>query len=263
MTVLRLKQLQAEFCDFILHGRNQDQLAEQLCSPNEQESVQRLDVYRDAYFIRLEAALAHDFPVCERILGQTEFARQAGDYVVAQPSASPSLRNLGDGFAAWLQAHAAAAIADLADIEWAAMRVFDGPNSVPVDASAILTLAPEDWAALSVDLVPTLSLLSLTSNADEVWRDRRDETELKSAAAKSIAISRNEEFQPNLTVLDDSVFTVLQALGKESSLAAVSEHLATKEDAETVPQLLAKALLTAFAHNWVADVQTLKQEHVI
>ncbi len=256
MTVPRLTHLQSEFCEFLMYGRGQGRLVEQLRAPDRQQSVQRLDVYRNGYFIRLEAALAHDFPSCERILGRSEFARQAGDYVVALPSVSPSLRNLGNGFADWLRSHKGAAIADLADIEWAAMWVFDGPNSVPADSSAILAYAPEDWPTLSVDLVPTLVLLSLSSNADEVWRDRRDKTKLKSAAARSLAISRNEKFQPNLTILNDSVFTVLHALGAESSLAAVSEHLAKTEDANTVPQLLAKALLTAFAHDWVADVRT-------
>ena len=246
-----------------MYGRGQDRLVEQLRAPNEQQSVKRLDVYRNGYFIRLEAALAHDFPSCERILGRPEFARQAGDYVVAIPSVSPSLRNLGDGFANWLRAYKGAAIADLADIEWAAMWVFDGPNSEPTDSSAILAYAPEDWATLSVDLVPTLVLLSLASNADEVWRDRRDKTRLKSAPARSLAISRNEKFQPSLAILNDRVFAVLHALSAESSLAAVSEHLAKTEDADTVPQLLAKALLTAFAHDWVADVQTSSMEHVI
>lgn len=256
MTVPRLTRLQSEFCEFLMYGRGQDRLVEQLRAPDRRQSVQRLDVYRNGYFIRLEAALAHDFPSCERILGRPEFARQAGDYVVALPSVSPSLRNLGHGFADWLRSHKGAAIADLADIEWAAMWVFDGPNSVPADSSAILAYAPEDWATLSVDFVPTLTLLSLTSNADEVWRDRRDKTKLKSASAKSLAISRNEKFQPSLTILNDRVFAVLHALSAESSLAAVSEHLAKTEDTDTVPQLLAKALLTAFAHDWVADVRT-------
>ncbi len=256
MTVPRLTRLQSEFCEFLMYGRGQDRLVEKLRAPDRQQSVQRLDVYRNGYFIRLETALAHDFPSCERILGRSEFARQAGDYVVALPSVSPSLRNLGNGFADWLRSHKGVAIADLADIEWAAMWVFDGPNSVPADSSAILAYAPEDWATLSVNLVPTLVLLSLASNADEVWRDRRAKTGLKSAAARSLAISRNEKFQPNLTILNDRVFAVLHALSAESSLAAVSEHLAKTKDMDAVPQLLAKALLTAFAHDWVADVRS-------
>ncbi len=263
MTVPQLKQLQLEIYDFMVHGRGQERLLKQLRSPDELQSVQRLDVYRNAYFIRLEAALAHDFPACERVLGTTEFARQAGDYVVAQPSTSPSLRDLGNGFADWLRAHADSAVADLADIEWAAMRVFDGPNAVPVDSSAMQAFVPEDWAMMSVDLVPTLSLLSLTSNADEVWRDRRNETELKSARPKSIAISRNEDFQPNLTALDDAVFEALSMLNKESSLDVVSGQLLTTVNVEEVPELLARVLLTAFAHGWVANVQSMYQEQVI
>lgn len=260
MTAPRLTQLQSALCDFILHGRNQDALLEQIATPDRQQAVLRLDVYRNAYFIRLEAALAHDFPACERVLGQADFARQAGDYVVTQPSTSPSLRDLGDGFADWLRAHCTDAIGDLADIEWAAMRVFDGPNTVPAEASVMQAFGPDAWPTLYVELVPTLSLLILSSNADAVWRDQRGATELESTAPKPIAISRNEVFQPNLVSLDEGVFAALDSLHEEPSLAAVGEQLASVHDAQAVPELLAKALLTAFAHGWVADVRN-EAEH--
>jgi len=260
MSAGHLKKLQSEFSDFVMHGRNEDRLIEQLCAPKSRHSVQGLDVYRDAYFIRLEAALAHDFPACERILGQEEFARLAGDYVVAQPSVSPSLRDLGKGFADWLRVHTGAAIADLAEIEWAVMRVFDGPDCVPVDSASMEQFAPEDWASLSVELVPTLTLLSQTSNADDVWCDRQGEIKLQNAAAKTLAISRNENMQPNLTILDNRSSMVLIALSKEGSLASASESLADLATVDEIPELLAKALLTAFAHNWVSVVSNSKQE---
>jgi hypothetical protein len=262
VTADRLEKLQSTFSEFLMYGFYQDELLEQLASTSDQQSVQRLDVYRNGYFIRLEAALAHDFPACERILGRAEFVRHAGDYVVALPSISPSLRNLGHGFAGWLRAHAGAAIADLADIEWAVMQVFDGPDCVAADSTSMEQFAPEDWAMLRVALVPTLTLLSLTSNADDVWNDHQDEINLQSSVARSLAISRNDKFQPNLTVIDDHVFRVLYILNEEVSLAVVSESLADLIDVAEVPQLLAKVLLTAFAHDWVASVGQLKLEHL-
>jgi len=46
----------------------------------------------------------------------------------------------------------------------------------------------------------------------------------------------------------------------EGSLATASESLANHADVDEISELLAKALLTAFAHNWVSGVSNSKQE---
>jgi len=248
----RLNELQSVFCKFLLRGLHEGQIAAQLRPPSKRQAVQRLDIYRNGYFTRLEKALAHDFPISARVLGQTAFARMAGEYVLAHPSQNPSLRLLGHGFADWLRAHAGAANADLADIEWAIMTVFDGPDCTTVKSDRMDAFTPNDWANMYVTLVPTLTLLSLMSNADGVWRERGEGRKLEQASSRCIAISRGEQFQPILQDLDAPSFAILDALSREPCLAIMSERLAQRRDSEKVPELVAKALHIAFANNWVA-----------
>ena len=252
MTISLLEKLQTNFCEFLLHGRHEAQIGAQLRSPGKRQAVQRLDIYRNGYFIRLEKALAHDFPISARVLGQSAFARMAGEYVLAHPSQNPSLRLLGHGFADWLRAHAGAANADLADIEWAIMTVFDGPNCIAAKSDRMDAFTPNDWANMYVTLVPTLTLLSLTSNADIVWQERGEGRQLEQASNRCIAISRGEQFRPILQGLDATSFAVLDALAKEPHLAIMSECLAHQQDPDKVPEQVAKALHIAFANNWVA-----------
>ena len=256
----RLGAFQSDFCGFLFHGRHEDRIAAQLRLPGKQQAVQRLDIYRNAYFIRLEKALAHDFPMSSRILGQKAFSRLAGEYVLAHPSESPSLRYLGDQFANWLRIHTGTAIADLAAIEWAVMQVFDGPDCIPAKTNRMEAFTPDDWANLNITLVPTLMLLSLTSNADRVWLARGEGGKLEEKSSRWIAVSRGERFQPRLYNLDAASFSVLNALGKEPQLAVVSERLAQRQDPEKVPQQVAKALHIAFAHSWVAALSTPNSE---
>ncbi len=243
-----------------MHGRYEDQIAAQLRSPSKRQAVQRLDIYRNGYFIRVEKALAHDFPVSERTLGQKRFARLAGDYVLVHPSRYPSLRNIGHGFADWLQVHAGTANAELADIEWAIMTVFDGPDCTPVESDRMDAYTPTNWANMCVTLVPTLTLLSLTSNADDVWRERGEGRQLEKASTRCLAISRGEQFRPKLYSLNAMTFAILDALWKEPRLAIMSERLAQRQDSENVPELVAKALHIAFANNWVATVSASNSE---
>ncbi len=260
MSASRLNDLQSIFCEFLLRGLHEDQIAAQLRSPSKQQAVPRLDIYRNGYYTRLEKALAHDFPVSERTLGQKRFARLAGNYVLAHPSRYPSLRNIGHGFAEWLLVHAGTTIADLAYIEWAIMTVFDGPDCTTVESDRMDAFTPTDWANVCVTLVPTLTLLSLTSNADDVWRERGEGRKLEKASTRCVAISRTEQFRPQLYSLNAMTFTVLDALWKEPRLAIMSERLAKRHDSEKVPELVAEALHIAFANKWVAAVSASNSE---
>lgn len=260
MTISRLGKFQTNFCEFLMRGRYENKIAGQLRSPSKRQAIQRLDIYRNGYFIRLEKALAHDFPISARVLGQSAFARVAGEYVLAHPSKYPSLRKYGHVFADWLRVHVGNAIADLADIEWAIMTVFDGPDGASVQSDCMDAFVPNRWANMCVTLVPTLTLLSLASNADDVWLERGEGRKLEKALTRCVAISRGEQFRPKLFSLDSNSFTVLDALRKEPRLAIVSEQLAQQEDSEKIPELVAKALHIAFANKWVADVSAPESE---
>ncbi len=260
MTISLLEKLQTNFCEFLMHGRHEGPIAAQLRSPGKRQAAQRLDIYRNGYFIRLEKALAHDFPISARVMGQSAFARMAGEYVLAHPSQNPSLRFLGHGFADWLRVHAEAANADLADIEWAIMTVFDGRDCTTVKSDRMDAFAPTDWANMYVTLVPTLTLLSLASNADDVWRRRGEGRKLEQASTRCVAISRGEQFRPILQGLDATSFAVLEGLSKEPYLAIMTERLAQRQDSEKAPEVVAKALHIAFANNWVAAVSAPNSE---
>ncbi len=260
MTLSRLVKLQTDFSEFLQRGRHESRIAAQLRPPSINDSSLRLDVYRNGYFIRLEKALAHDFPVTAETLGPETFAREAGEYVQAHPSRHPSLRHAGREFPAWLRSHSGSAVGDLAAIEWAVMRVFDGPDCVPAQADCLEEIAPDAWERLHISLVPTLSVLALTSNADRVWLARGERTDLQPTSTRWIAISRDARIRPNLADLDQGTFAVLNALSTKLCLAKVNEHLAQEYDPENLPEQVAKALHIAFASNWVADASVRDQE---
>ncbi len=257
MMATRLGDFQAQFREFLYRGKHERELAAQVRAGGPTSPIERLDVYRHAYFIRLERALAHDFPVTEKMLGKKAFAHFAGDYALAHPSGSPNLRAFGHSFSAWLRVEENHMLSDLAAIEWAALQVVDGPDAKAVDTHRLQTFAPEDWPRLDIRLVPTLALLALTSNADSVWLAKGEDIELEATTTRYIALWRDEHYRPLLVEVDPDSYAVLTVLAKSSRLVVASERLATQLDPAAVPQRMAAALHQALAHGWVAAIDVI------
>ncbi len=130
----------------------------------------RLAIYAKSYVLRLAECLRAEFPVLAAMIGDEVFNLFAGAYLGARPSRSPSLYDLGAGFADYLAATrppgAAGALAalpaDLARLERAiaesgrAAGLEHEPPAPPLDA-AMLLFQPE----ARLRMPGTLRLLAL------------------------------------------------------------------------------------------------------
>jgi hypothetical protein len=129
----------------------------------------RLSVYASGYFDRLYASLQADHPRLEEALGPERFRQLVGHHLLARPSTSPSLADLGRGLDATLAGLPMAAevpwSVDLARLERTQLEVWlteaGGPAELPEPADA-------DWAAVRLELTPTLRLLRTEWTVD-LW----------------------------------------------------------------------------------------------
>lgn len=130
-----------------------------------QTSIQRLQVYANAYYARLLECLRDEFPALVHTLGEETFNGFAFAYLQAQPSRSYTLSQLGRSFPQFLADtrpdHADGRgspswpdlLVDLATVERTYSEVFDGPG---LEGRRILR--PEDVAAISPDRWPHMRL---------------------------------------------------------------------------------------------------------
>jgi hypothetical protein len=135
------------------------------------DSAARLQVYADAYFLRLRDVLAENFPRLATIVGPERFEDLAHEYLERHPSEHPSLRFLGRELAALLARHAdlAPALADLARLEWARVEVFDAADCEPLTIEALRSIRPDDWPSLRFVPIPALTTLHTAWPAHQVW----------------------------------------------------------------------------------------------
>jgi len=167
-----LARVQREFQDYLLRG---DAAVEARVLGSARVPVaKRLEIYARAYHSRLAAALASNYPVLAKMLGEADFDSLAADYIAAHDSPFFSIRYYGDALAKFLAARAdyaaAPVLAELAQWEWAMTSAFDAADAAPLSAEALARVAPLQWAQLRFRWHPSVQRLTLCWNVPQLWQ---------------------------------------------------------------------------------------------
>jgi len=121
----------------------------------------RVEVYSDAYFLRLHGVLAEDFPATARVVGEGSFDQIARDYLRAFPSENPSVRYLGRKMPGFLETRSDVPpyLGALARLEWLMNAAFDAPDATPLTIDDLRAVAPERWPGMRFRPIPALTLM--------------------------------------------------------------------------------------------------------
>jgi hypothetical protein len=153
--------------------------ASRFIKPNDRlTSFERLEIYNRQYWFRVLSALSEDFPGLHAVLGERLFDAMAKAYLIANPSRSFTLRNLGARMESWLRKNPRWAGAnqnlalDIVRLEWADIEAFDGKTDP--------ALRPEDLSSaagprLKLAIQPYVRLLSFRYPVDDLLLEVRKE----------------------------------------------------------------------------------------
>jgi len=173
-----LKELQERFQAGILAG--DDTILGDVRDSAREDRTVLFGVYRNAYVLRLVEILGNDYEQLHAYLGDEGFAKLARAYVAAHPSDRRNARWFGrhlPAFAAETPPFAGhPEIAELAALEKALDDAFDGPDATPLTIGDLAAVPPEAWPHLTFAPHPTVSRLSFTTNAADIWSALKDET---------------------------------------------------------------------------------------
>ena len=139
-----LSKVQREFQDYLLHG--DAAVTARVLGTARVPAAIRLGIYAGAYHSRLSEALASNYPLLAKLLGESDFSALAAEYIAAHDSPFFSIRYYGDGLAQFLdtrQPYAGAPVlAELAQWEWAMTGVFDAADATPLTHAAPAIAGP-------------------------------------------------------------------------------------------------------------------------
>jgi len=142
-----------------------DNLADVVLPSHSLTSAERVGIYHGMYLMRMEEALAADYPVIHHFLGDEGFYELVREYVQSHPSRSYTLNRLGDlvsqFFAERTDWPQAEFLHDLARFELAMTEVFDEQESPVLGGEELATVRPEDWEYARLSPIAAFRLLEL------------------------------------------------------------------------------------------------------
>ena len=137
-------------------------------------TARRLAIYHHAYRMRLLEALRDTYGHTLRYLGDEAFDAAALAYIETHPALARSLRDYAPDFAVWLtqHLHEEPEAGEIALLDHALRRAFDGPDAEPLSLQDLAAMAAEDaevWTRPVLQLHPNCQRLRLQHNALTLW----------------------------------------------------------------------------------------------
>jgi hypothetical protein len=144
----------------------------EIVSTPEADAKTRLEIYSDAYRLRLIEALATDYVAVKTLAGEEQFERLAHAFIETHPSTYYNVRWFGESFASFLlkAARDQPQLSQMAEFEWAMTLAFDAPDEPALTVEEMAGVQPEAWPEMTFTLHPSLQRRRLNFNVPEIWK---------------------------------------------------------------------------------------------
>ncbi|MEM7035585.1 MAG: DNA-binding domain-containing protein, partial [Bacteroidota bacterium] len=210
-------------------------------------AAQRLQIYHQGYFARLFHCLETQFPALQQALGEDLFRDFCKGYLFQHPSQSHTLADLGEKFPDYLAATRPDREAppeeraswpdfmiELARLEYASFRVFDGPG---VEQAPPI---PAETPNAELFLAPSVKVFAFAYPVDwYYYAVRREENPEFPAPQQTLLAVTRKDYRLVMFNLQPLQFSVLAEMAKGQSLTEAVSALAQKmEGAEAEVEAL-------------------------
>ena len=222
-----------------------------------------LAVYRHAYRARLAEALADNYTVLSRALGDEAFDALAQAYIAAAPSRHPSIRWFGHALAGFMAQDDGdlvphPGLVDFARMDWALRCAFDAADAPPLDPASLAALPPDDWAGLVLHLQPSVQRVMLAYAVEPAWRVLRewepesgdDQPELPEPVPHAhVLLAWRQDLETRWRSLEPLEAALLDAVATGAPFALLCERAAAELGD---PEAAAPAVIGAL-QRWLAE----------
>ena len=192
----------------------------------------RLNIYSNAYTLRLRGVIDTDHEILSYYLGDELFDQLVEGYINSNPSSHTSLRDFCSNVPAYLKTNApfndSPEIAELARFEQILLFAFDANDCATLNVLDLGKLSIEDWPKIKIRFHPSMQLFESNYNCVEIWQAlKQHKTPPKALRLDNSAwvIWRNTQRVTEFRSLEVSELESIQIFLKGGSLSDVCEQL--------------------------------------
>jgi hypothetical protein len=192
----------------------------------------RLEIYREQFWLRHQSNLVDDFPTLRWVVGGDLFRELASGYLTVHPPRTWNLQRLGADLAAYVANHprwsADPLALDASRLDWAFMESFDAPDAGPLDLAPLVNAPEEAVTGARLTFHPSLRRLALGHPAHELREavQRGEAKERPSANDVRVVVWRDPTFVLRATAVEPLAFELLAALSAGVPLGEACESVA-------------------------------------
>ncbi|PKH00269.1 DNA-binding domain-containing protein [Paraglaciecola sp. MB-3u-78] len=224
-------------------------------------NVQRVDIYRTGYRLRLRGVIDSDHEMLGIYLGDDLYAQMVEGYIDAAPSQHPSLRFFGDRLPEYLENTAPFSdhpiLAEMASFERTLLNAFDSADADTLSLSLLQQIPADKWPLLTFSFHPSLTFYECQWNAVESWQclKNAEPPPAPTATAQSKmwavwrGLSKLTEYKSMLATERE----VLRVMQQGKNFAEVCESLLEHVCEEQIAATLYGFIVEWLQRGWIVD----------
>ncbi len=221
-----------------------------------------LDVYKDAYILRLIEVTQQDYELLRAYVGEETFNKLCRDYIAAYPSNNPNARYFGNRLPEFLEHtepyQSQKELLELARLEKVLNDAFDCVDAPTLAAEELGNVDPGDWVRLCFSAHPSVARLTFDTNATDIWKALKNEQDVPQPlildAPQNVLVWRKDT-TPMMRVMAEEEAMMWDEAIKRVNFGVLCEMLATYQDADTAPQRAAQYLSAWLSNEMITSFE--------
>ncbi len=242
-----LIELQQQFSDYLLS--RSENISTYIVDDKRVSKQVRLNIYKNAYVIRLTKCIETDHPMLGKYLGSKLFETMAIGYINDHPSHCTSLRYYCDDLPGYLDKTEPFALipilADIATFERIMLDAFDAVGDKHATVEDLKSIEPDKWPTIKISFHSSVRMFTTCWNTVESWQALKDDhipPRDKKGTQQYWLIWRGLDMLTQFKSLTNESYIMFNRFESGDSYADVCETLLSHIPEDTISELTLKYL---------------------
>lgn len=253
-TPIALQQLQADFKAYLFEEI--PSIYTSITATSDEQRESRLQIYQNAYYLRLIDSLKQDYEALHTVLGEQEFTQLVLAYIRLHPSSFASLRHYGDLLAKFIRQSAyfkgREYVAELAQLQWLLVEAFDAADKAIISEQVLAQIPPLQWPEIHLTFHPSIRRMTCQWNTVEIYAATKSQIQTPAAIPleepMDVLVWRHKLVTRYRTLAADESTLLIRAI-EGTNFSELCEHLNQYSDDHQQNAMRAASLLKTWVHD--------------